>query len=747
MHTSKGRWVAMLVTIGVAATAAVPVMAQTPQLEEIVVTARKRDESFRDVPVTINVFTQAMIESAGIQKPADFIALVPNMTLVETQNAGNAFVVVRGVSQARNSEPSVAVLVDGVLETNPAEFNQELFDIKQIEVLKGPQGALYGRNAIGGAILITTQDPADEFSGTVKLGLGNGSAKRAQLGVSGPINDTKTLKFRASLNYYDTDGYIPSSFLGGKADPAKDYAGRLRLLWKPNDSFTGDLRLSADRLETRALYFVIPRLDETNPFTSFFTPPNANDVTTPITVNNTGENNRDVYDASLKLDFNVGGGALTSISAWNRTKEILTGDAYDFRPIPNAVFTAIYGYDLNQSQFLDVKAYSQELRFTSPTEGRFRWIAGAYYVHTDRFIATGNMQDLGNGALPVYRTPSTNPLNPQRDANGVLIPGTTFLADSQSNNAWAVFANATFEVTDQFEIDTALRYDEDQRENTTDTPPDYLALVQDPNAVTGQVRKHTWSEAQPKVTLRYKPGENVTFYGGWSRGFRSGGFNQTGVGAVARNSAPPILGVNDLFNAEVADTWEVGVKGQFLDRRLNAGLALYRTKSTNGYFFVFLPANSTQNLGNVDATYKGAELELNARVTDQFDVYANFGYTDSEITGMEDPAVIGNQAPLVTKDTLNVGAQYRQPLSNGLNATFRADFQRLGRTWWEPYNTTSRDPLSLLDLRIGLDGEKWSVTAWSKNLTNKLYNAEFSPGGFLFRATPRRYGLEFTYKF
>jgi iron complex outermembrane receptor protein len=740
MHTSKGRWVAMLVTIGVAATAAVPVMAQTPQLEEIVVTARKRDESYRDVPVTINVFTQAQIESAGIQKPADFIALVPNMTLVETQNAGNAFVVVRGISQARNSEPSVAVIVDGVLETNPAEFNQELFDIKQIEVLKGPQGALYGRNAIGGAIIITTQDPADEFAGTVKLGLGNGSAKRAQLGVSGPLNDSKTLKYRASLNYYDTDGYIPSSVLGGKVDPAKDYSGRLRLLWKPNDSFTGDLRLSADRLETRALYFVIPRVNEADPFADFYTPADANDVTTPIRIDNAGENNRDVYNASLKLDFETGAGTLTSTTAWDKTKEILTGDAWDFRPAATSFLGAIVGQDQNQSQFLDVKAYSQELRFTSPTTGKFRWIAGAYFVHTDRFISTGNMFDTGAGVFPVYEIPRLTGPN----------PNATFLADTQNNDAWAVFADATFEVTDQFEVDTAIRYDEDRRENTTNTPQAFLTPV-DPNAVTGQVRTHTWSQAQPKVTLRYKPVENVTLYGGWSRGFRSGGFNQTGVGAVANASG--IAGVNDLFNAEVADTWEVGVKGQFLDRRLNAGLALYRTKSTNGYFFVFLPANSTQNLGNVDATYKGAELELNARVTDQFNVYANFGYTDSEITGMEDPSVIGNQAPLVTKDTLNVGAQYRQPLSNGLNATFRADFQRIGRTWWEPYNVTSRDPLSLLDLRIGLDGDHWSVTAWSKNLTNKLYNAEFSPGpvlgmsGFLFRAQPRRYGLEFTYKF
>jgi iron complex outermembrane receptor protein len=746
MQTSKGRCAAILAICVVAMTAAIPVMAQTPEMEEIVVTARKRDESFRDVPVTINVFTEAQIASAGIQKPADFIALVPNMTLVETQNAGNAFVVLRGISQARNSEPSVAVLVDGVLETNPAEFNQELFDIKQIEVLKGPQGALYGRSAIGGAIIIRTKDPSDEFEGAVKLGYGNGSSVRAQAGISGPLGgEGSTVKYRASINYYDTDGFIPSTFLGGKADPATDYSGRVRFLGKPNDSFTWDLRLSADRLETQALYFVIPRLDEANPFTSFFTPPNANDVTTPITVNNTGENNRDLYDASLKLDFNVGGGTLTSISAWNKTKEILTGDAYDFRPIPNAVFTAIYTYDLNQSQFLDLKSYSQELRFTSPSEGRFRWIAGAYYVHTDRFISTGNMQDLGNGAFPVYHTPSTNPLNPQRDANGVLIPGTTFLADSQNNDAWALFADATFEVTDQFEIDAALRYDEDQRENTTETPPDYLALVQDPNAFTGQVRKHTWSETQPKITLRYKPSEDVTLYGGWSRGFRSGGFNQTGVGAVA--DASGIAGVNDLFNAEVADTWEAGVKGQFADRRLNAGLTFFHTKSTNGYFFVFLPANSTQNLGNLDSTYKGAELELSGRVTDRFDLYASYAYTDSEITGMEDPSVKGNQAPLVSRSTLNLGAQYRQPIKSGLDATFRVDFQEIGRTWWEPYNTTSRDDVPLLDARLGLDGEKWSLVAWGRNLNDKKYNAEFSPGGFLFRAQPRRYGVEYTYKF
>src|SRR6185295_12934033 len=246
-----------------AALYAVPASAQEPgaanseELTEVLVTARRRSETFKDVPITVNVFTAENIEAAGIQKPADFIARVPNMTLVETQNAGNAFVVLRGISQARNSEPSVAVLVDGVLETNPAEFNQELFDIEQIEVLKGPQGAVYGRNAIGGAIIIRTKDPGDEFEGRVKLGAGNGSSINAQGEVSGPIGDT--FGYRASVNYYDTDGYLPSTFLGGKADPVQSLAGRLRLTFKPSDTFSGDVRLSYENLDTRGCYFVIPR--------------------------------------------------------------------------------------------------------------------------------------------------------------------------------------------------------------------------------------------------------------------------------------------------------------------------------------------------------------------------------------------------------------------------------------------------------------------------------------------------------
>ena len=152
-------------------------------------------------------------------------------------------------------------------------------------------------------------------------------------------------------------------------------------------------------------------------------------------------------------------------------------------------------------------------------------------------------------------------------------------------------------------------------------------------------------------------------------------------------------------------------------------------------------------MGNLDATYKGVELELTARATYRLELYANFGYTDGKITHMEDPTVVGNKPPLLTKNTIGAGFQYRQPLVDGLNGTLRLDFQEIGRTWWDPYNVTSRDPVNLIDLRAGFEGERWTVTAWSKNLTNKIYNAEFSAGGFLWRALPRRYGVDFTYKF
>ncbi|MGO9948606.1 MAG: TonB-dependent receptor [Steroidobacteraceae bacterium] len=756
MSMLRGRWIAALTTV-MAAFVAMPAPAQTAapaqtsDLQEIIVTARKRDETAQNVPITMNVFTMQEIQSAGIDSPRDFVAMVPNMTFVETQNVGNSFITIRGISQARNSEPSVAVLVDGVLETNPYEFNQELYDVSQIEVLKGPQGALYGRDAIGGAIIIHTADPPDHFEGTARVGVGNGLSEKAQVALGGPLDSAGTLRYRASLSFYNTDGYLNNVYLDRNADPYRDDTGRLRLVWKPDDAFSADLRFMYDWTDTTAYYFVIPRSNELNPFSDFTTPGDANNTSSPIQNNNLGTDYRNILDTALKLDYNLGYGTVSSISDFNHTREIDTGDAYDFRPVTTSVLYALTAgvpaalggpFDESQSQFIDVKTWSQELRFTSPKIGGFSWIAGAYFLHIDRFISTGNLADRGDGVPAVYYTPIVDPTNP-----AATNTNQTFLADSQTSHAWAVYADAIYDFNPQWELDVAIRYDDEHVANTTDTPTFFLPTT---TAFTGEVRDAVFCAPQPKATLRYKPDDDWTIYGGWSRGFRSGGFNQTGVGEVAR--ANGVLGVNDVFQAEIASTTEIGFKGQFPDQHLTLDGAVYYTQSTNGYFFVYISADSTQNLGNLDATYKGGELSLTYRPIEQLNLYAGFGYTDSKITGMADPTVIGNQAPLVSKDTINAGAQYQQPLGNGLTATARLDYNQIGRTWWEPYNITSRDPVNLVDLRLGLQAAKWTVTAWSKNLTNANYNSEFSPGnvggsGFLWRALPRRYGLDLDYRF
>jgi iron complex outermembrane receptor protein len=729
----------MLVALLVASSVAIPIVVQAQEaLEEVVVTARKRDEAAINVPVAVNAFSEADIESAGIVRPQDYIAMTPNMTMVQTQNQGTSFIVVRGISQARNSEPSVAVLIDGVLMANPSQFNQELFDIESIQVLKGPQGALYGRNAIGGAVIITTRQPGDELEGHLTLGYDSGPGYTVRAGVGGPVGSSDTWKFMASASYLDTDGYIDNPYLGEEADPFKDMSGRVRLLWEPNDGFKADLRLYGSAVDTQALYFNITE--------------SVNDTSLDVRVNNRGNNERDLYGASLKLDFATSAGTLTSITAYDTVEEILTGDQFDFLPIPeSALFNCPFffcGVDQAQHQFLDVEAISQELRFTSPADQRVRWIIGAYAIATDRFISTGNVFDLGTGVVPEVKREPLPLFNPQ----------VSYLADSQDNLAWAVFGEVNFDITPRLEGSLALRYDRDDRENTTETPQQFIPGPLQGTAFPGQVRKESWDDLQPKATLRFKPSDDTSLYVGYSRGFRSGGFNQTGVGATV----PAIPGIEDLFDQETADTYEAGVKAQFADRRVSTSLTAYYTEAKGSYFFVFDPNTSTQNLGNLDKVeYMGLEAEVQGRVGDGLDLYLRVGYTDSEIKeSQRDPADVGNQAPLVSEYTVNLGAQYRFELSaaSGLSFFIRPDFTIIGDTYWYPDNFTVRDPVELLNLRVGLGTDTWSVTAWSKNLTDEEYNAEWSPGpqffpnpgytnNFVFKAQPMVWGVEFKYRF
>jgi iron complex outermembrane receptor protein len=760
---------------------AAPAFAQQPGgLEEIIVSARMRAESSVDAPAQIKAFTAEEIEAAGIEKPHDFIALTPNMTIVQTQNPGNSFITIRGVSQARNSDMPVAVVVDGVLMTNPAQFNQQLFDVEQIEVLKGPQGALYGRNAIGGAITIVTKQPTDEFESKFRVGLDSGPGYMAQGSISGPLGDSDAWKYRASLSLSDTDGFLDNAFLGDQADPYKDISGRVRFTWEPNDRVKGDFRYQRSDIDTTALYFVIN--DDFRTLGGFVGVPNANQLNgitvapadvnnpnytgVPILVNNPGEGLKDMDEVAMRFDVTTDNGTFTSITAYDDLHELLTGDAFDFRPLRrsfNEIFFPVFNgqppltpspffADWNQSQYLEVSTYSQEFRFTSPETDRFRWIAGAYLLATDRFIGTGNLADTGAGVSRVYKRP--------RSSNGfpfdlsIPNPQVTYLSDSQDNFAWAVFGSVAYDFTDQWDATFSLRYDEDTREQTTETPPGFIPVALAGDLVTGQKREETWDAMQPKVTVRFRPSDTITLYGDLSRGFRSGGFNQSGVRLAG------VAGVFDTFDEQIADTIEFGVKTQLADNRVNLNAAIYSTDLDGAYYFIFLVGSSTQNLGSLDKVqYEGIEVELNALLTDSIDLNVGLAVTDSEIEqDASIPHVAGGHVPLTSDYTFNVGATWTKPVQTfgGAELVLRGDYRIIGDTWWGPGDPAlaplpwdaagPRDDVNVLDLRIGFKGDDWSATLWSKNALDEEYNDEYTHP-FVWKAQPARWGVEYTKSF
>ena len=598
----------------------------------------------------------------------------------------------------------------------------------------------------------------NELEGRIRVGADSGPGFRVLGTVSGPLGQSDAWKYRASISYKDTDGYIDNPFLGEKADPYKDLSGRLKLLFQPNDSFTADLRLSFSNLESQALYYQIrsplpapfPGAPESigrgNGDTN-----SVNDTSLPVRINNAGVNDRDIVNVALKLDFETSAGTLTSITSYDTLEELLTGDAFDFLPIPESIGVAFVFPDQNQSQYLDLETISQEIRFTSSSEGPLRWIAGGYFISTDRFISTGNMVDTGGGVNPVFRAPRGR--FPFDFATDSVNPQVTYLADTQNNTAWAVFGELAYDFNDSFEAAFSLRYDEDERENTTETPTAFLPNVPGfPQGSTGEVRKSTWDDLQPKLSLRYIASDSTTIYGSLSRGFRSGGFNQTGVGAVA--AANGIPGVGDLFDEETTETVEVGFKGRYLDNRLATNLSVFHTKADGSYLFIFLAANSTQNLGNLGKVeFTGFELEFDANLAEGFDIDFGLGYTDSEVTESQVASDIGDKASNVSEYTLNFGAQYLRPVNSFGGADFfaRVDYQILGKTAFfdfQQLDTNDRDPVYLLDARIGFQvSDNWAVTLWGKNLLDEEYHTEYSTGGFVFKATPQRWGIDLTKEF
>ncbi|MDH4148248.1 MAG: TonB-dependent receptor, partial [Acidimicrobiia bacterium] len=489
------------------------------QLPEVVVTARQRAEKIEDVPATVQAFTETEIVSAGIERPTDFIALTPGVSQVQTAEAGDLQVVIRGINTGRDAETNFALVVDGVLQSNPNALNQELNNVTQIEILKGPQGALYGRNALAGAVIMTTRKPGDVGEFEVGAGYGSDNSYKGNLYFSGPLGDNA----QGSLSLYtrSTDGQWNNTLLG--CDDCVDYfeesgaVGRLTFEAGGGDF---DVKAKVSTVESGAINF--------NAAVSFFeaatifgAPPfdeDPNDHSFFYTNNIIPENEQDNLNFSIKGDWEVGDNTLTGVLAYNdQTNYFLTDGASDAfylyaltpscnesfparfadTPLPppfnyggtilgdapvilspqayNSTFQPPYGPTTcggYQYQQRDQEDMSLELRLTSPDDQRLRWLAGVYFADIERRVVVSQGSDQTGASLT--QNFLTQGFVPTSGPN----PTDLLYDDTFDSKVYAGFGQIAYDIRDNVEIALALRYDSEEREvdnNVPTGPVDSLA--------------------------------------------------------------------------------------------------------------------------------------------------------------------------------------------------------------------------------------------------------------------------------
>ncbi len=572
--------------------------ASTLSFDEIVVTARRREESLRDVPGTVSAITSATIQDAGIERVEDFIGLTAGVTLVDAAEVGDTQVNIRGINGTRDAENSFAFIIDGVLYTNPAAFNRELSNLQQIEIFKGPQGAIYGRNAAAGAIILTTSRPGNEFEAYGEASFANNDSYDAIASVQGPIVEDE-LFFRLSGDYKTTDGFFRNSFQDDAAivDAFEGYNIDGRLVWTPTSDFELDVKARYGEVDASAITFNstfnLPFFAEAAAAPLANEDPNDRDFV--FQPNIVSDNDQQAFEISAKFDYDLGGPSLTGWVLYSDIDNNLIADgtsaAFGFfnndpvcqqttadlnaagvvLPDPQILGTSPVGIiftpdfsgsffgaytpttcDGIQEQLRNQSDFSAEIRLASDPSLEFRWSLGAYFLDIDRQVGVSLNRD--SGADPIRGLLQLSGPNQTQ----------ALVFDDFDSRVFAVFGQAEYDINDDIELSVALRYDNENREVSSLVPTDAVSQVIDlnfdgvfndplnpglsdlinPNGFIPD-QEETFEEIQPKVSLTWDVDDTTTIFANWGVGFKAGGFNNSGSAATVD------IFINSFINAAV----------------------------------------------------------------------------------------------------------------------------------------------------------------------------------------------------
>lgn len=691
-------------------------------LEEIVVTAEKRAEGLQNIPIAITAVTGSTLEKAGVEDVGDLTQLTPSLQF--GQRSGNTFIALRGIGQAGQdigSQSGVTVSLDGVPLLNHFMMNPSFLDIERVEVLRGPQGTIQGRNATGGAINVNSNSPEDEFASELAATVGNYSRRGLKGFVNAPLISDR-LSARVAFQTDQADGWLKNGFNGRRNEDTDLTQVRGSLLATLSDSFTVRAIVEGTRDRSDPSFSILfgrARPDLPSPSEAGNLPRNDLDG---LTVYFDQPNRRDVEDFRSTL-----------IARWEVTPDIAITSTtgyikhdIEFEELDNDLTT------LNTSSFpfigLYAKQVTQEFTATADLGSRADVVAGVFYMQ-------------GESSEPLYI--SAPPVNNAF----IYLP-------REELDSYAIYAQFRYQLTDSLRATIGGRHTIDDKSfdiNANSRGTIFINHADD-----------SWEAFTPRFVLDYTPSENALIYASASRGFKSGGFNTLG------DVSQPV----NVFDPEYVWNYELGGKATFFEKKLRMGLTGFHADYTNLQQTVFRINPQTgvryPKVENAStATIDGVELEVEAipypglkltgSATRLEGEYGRFFSIDPIFPELGNQDLGGNTTTQAPKWQLGTSGEYNFPISNSLEMTARVDYKWQSKVYFDIYNDALnvQDSYGLLNASLALStaDNDWSLSAWIRNASDERYlsQANVKPGAAPSRAgslgTPRMYGATLTYRF
>ncbi|WP_160486844.1 TonB-dependent receptor [Aurantiacibacter rhizosphaerae] len=681
--------------------------ANGPQLEDIIVTAQRTDQRLQEVPISVIAVTSENLDARGISTSESLTNAVPGLQVNRYGSTVTPYL--RGVGAlagSPNQENSVATYIDGIYIASPSGGLTAFNNIDRIEVLKGPQGTLFGRNATGGVIQIITRTPEHTLSGDFEVGYGNYDTVNAGVYVTGGLSNT--IAADLAVQYRNQgDGFGQDLINGEDTYKGKEFGARSKILWEPSATTSITLAGDYNDLVDHSANYVFAE--------GGVVPLNPGQVYAGRYATSTNLPSRvevETYGASLTISQDLGFAELVSLSARRIMKGLFRFDR-DSTPLP------ILSFDTPLSN----KTWSQEVQLISTGNGPLSWTVGAFYYDMEGGYVPARLIGLAVGPTP---------------------DSSTFIRGVQNNESVSVYAQATYEILPELQATGGIRYTSEKIRIDYDVSADGVFLFSTGDKTSFE--KPTW-----RLALDYEFVSDVHAYVSYNRGIKSGGFE------VLSPFSPP-------YKPEILDAYEFGIKSELLNRRLRLNLAAFYYDyqdiqvSSN-------PGTTILTTNAAEATIKGFEGDFEAAVTDDFRLSGGFAVLRGEFGDFPTPSVFdefgvpvvlpnadGNTTGRTPRFTANLLATYTRQTSIG-EFGLTGSFAHNSGYFFDPDNRIKAPGYDLFGASVSWTdpSDRYTIRVWGENLTDEEYLSQFSQGGGIgdtyTYAPPRTYGVTLSGRF